>query len=523
MQLRHLKTIHPPQEGIAKVTAICWSPNNRRVAVVTTDRVVHLFDENGDRRDKFSTKPADAARVKNYMVRGMAWSPDSSKLAVAQSDNIVFVYKLGTEWGDRKSICNKFHQQVRIACTGGHSARQAAIASQTSQPSQPAERAGSGLSSITCVCWPSEHPHEVVFGLAEGKVKIGQLRSNKPLTLYSTDSYVVSCCARMDGNAVLSGHLDGSVYRFVFDESGRGALQTQVCQHTCVPYALAWGEAICAAGNDQKIVFYDNNGVVLQGWNWRKVVQNVDKLYTARSLRVFYGRLCIIANPNRLSPRSNPAQPCTNQAGVKNVDNLYTVTALGWKADGSRLCVGSLCGEYLLFKYIFSRLVADPPPPAISVEMYDACIHRYRYRGKFEFTYVSAPRDWCAHRPQIALRIRGAFLVTKINIYEDRFLIAHTPETLLMGDLDTCKLSEVPWQTTSKEKFLFDNERVCVICTQAELTLVEYGRNEVLGSCRTEYMNPHQLSVKVKTLPLNRVAEAAALAQLITHSDGTSF
>ena len=98
MQLRHLKTIHQPQEGIAKVTAICWSPSNKKLAVVTTDRVVHLCDENGERRDKFSTKPADSKGPKAYLVRGMAWSPDSTKLAIAQSDNIAFVYKLGSEW-----------------------------------------------------------------------------------------------------------------------------------------------------------------------------------------------------------------------------------------------------------------------------------------------------------------------------------------------------------------------------------------------------------------------------------------
>ena len=52
-----------------------------------------------EKKDKFSTKPADAAGPKNFMVRGMAFSPDSSKLAIGQSDNIVFVYKLGLEWG----------------------------------------------------------------------------------------------------------------------------------------------------------------------------------------------------------------------------------------------------------------------------------------------------------------------------------------------------------------------------------------------------------------------------------------
>ena len=161
MQLRHLKTIMPPIEGICKVTAITWSPNNKKLAVVTTDRVVHLCDENGERRDKFSTKPADSKGPKAYLVRGMAWSPDSTKLAIAQSDNIAFVYKLGSEWlvtrtrtrtrtrtptltrtrtrtltltrGDKKSICNKFQQ----------------------------------ASPVTCIVWPEQRPNELVLGLAE--------------------------------------------------------------------------------------------------------------------------------------------------------------------------------------------------------------------------------------------------------------------------------------------------------------------------------------------------------------------
>lgn len=63
------------------------------MAAVTTDKVVYLFDDNGDRRDKFKTKPADPSGAANYIVRAMAFSPDSTKLAIAQSDNIVFIYR----------------------------------------------------------------------------------------------------------------------------------------------------------------------------------------------------------------------------------------------------------------------------------------------------------------------------------------------------------------------------------------------------------------------------------------------
>ena len=37
-----------------------WSYNNVKLAVCTADRVVIMFDENGEKKDKFSTKPIDS-------------------------------------------------------------------------------------------------------------------------------------------------------------------------------------------------------------------------------------------------------------------------------------------------------------------------------------------------------------------------------------------------------------------------------------------------------------------------------
>lgn len=57
---RHVyRTPLPLQDGAAKVTCMAWSQNNAKFAVCTVDRVVLLYDEHGERRDKFSTKPAD--------------------------------------------------------------------------------------------------------------------------------------------------------------------------------------------------------------------------------------------------------------------------------------------------------------------------------------------------------------------------------------------------------------------------------------------------------------------------------
>ena len=138
---------------------------------------------------------------------------------------------------------------------------------------------------------------------------------------------------------------------------------------------------------------------------------------------------------------------------------MYTVTCLAWKQDGSRLTVGTLCG---------------------AVDLYDACIRRVRYKGKFEFTYVSKstvivkrlatgarivlkshfghevrrpnpnphphphPNPNLSPSPSASPSPRP-HQVEKVNVYEDRYLVALTHATLLLGDLESCKLSEVPW------------------------------------------------------------------------------
>lgn len=142
-----------------------------------------MFDDLGNRKDKFPTKPNDQGQ-KSYVVRTIEFSPDSTKIAVAQSDNIVYVYMVGADWGLKKTICNKF----------------------------PAS------SSVTSLVWPRERPKELFFGLAEGKVKMGTLKNNKAGVAYSTESYVVSLASNREGDQIISGHLDGSVMIYNIDQ-----------------------------------------------------------------------------------------------------------------------------------------------------------------------------------------------------------------------------------------------------------------------------------------------------------------
>lgn len=50
---------------------------------------------------------------------------------------------------------------------------------------------------------------------------------------------------------------------------------------------------------------------------------------------------------------------------------------------------------------------------------------------------------------------------------------------------------EVPIGTSHSVTVLSTLPQVCMIFNAGELTLVEYGSNDTLGSVRTEFMNPH--------------------------------
>jgi intraflagellar transport protein 172 len=150
----------------------------------------------------------------------------------------------------------------------------------------------------------------VCFGLADGKIKLGMLSTNKTYTLYThpDGAAVTALAAAPDGRGVVSGHADGSLYHFTFPEAqvgggrllgaapgfsgqkesscliirhepwrqamqleripppacmahaqdGRGpAGCTKLAHHSCTPCALAWGESIAATGPDCRVAFYD--------------------------------------------------------------------------------------------------------------------------------------------------------------------------------------------------------------------------------------------------------------------------
>ncbi|XP_050690071.1 intraflagellar transport protein 172 homolog [Eriocheir sinensis] len=468
MNIKHIKNILPPQDGAAKITAMAWSPNNIKLAVATAERVVLLFDEQGERRDKFSTKPADAKYgKKSYLVKAIAFSPDSTKLAIGQTDNIIYVYKIGEDWGEKKVICNKFVQS----------------------------------SQVTCLAWPVEGP--IVFGLLEGKVRAANIKSNKSQTLYQTDSYVVSIASNLRGTAFLSGHADGSVVRFYVADDPYQEPQGKIISHSCPPYALAWtSSSVVVAGCDKRVVVYSKMGKITQQFDYSRdaTEREFSAVVTSPS-----GQALVIGSYNRLRIFDyNTTRGMWDEKGTREFDGFYTITALAWKRDGSRLVCGTLCG---------------------AVELFDSVLRRSVWKNKWEMTYVGPSqvlvKPLAGSGPfgsrGVILRSQYGFEIHDVRIMgKDRYLVARTNETLLLGDLHRNLLSEVHWGVEpGSEKFYFDNENVCLIFNAGELSLVEYGNNDILGSVRTEFMNPHLISVRLNERRQRGIEDNKKMAYLL--------
>ena len=444
MQLKHMQSLTQPGEGIVKVTALCWAPSGKKLAICTTDRVVVMFDDEGNRRDRFSTKPADKG-PKNYVVRDMVFSPQSDKLAIAQSDNMIYVYKLGLEWGEKKSICNKY----------------------------------ANTSPVTCLAWPSKRPNELVFGLAEGKVRLGQMKVHKSPVLYSTESYVTAMCCNSAGNAIVAAHLDGSIYTCWFDGVDRGA--HVIAHHPCVPFALTWGTSIVVGGNDCQITFYDEDGGEEHSFDYSSDPQCHE--FTVASANPT-GDAVVVGNFDSLYVFTrNKDTMGWEEKGITRVENMYTVTTLGWKCDGDKLAVGNITGI---------------------VDLYDVCVKRVMHKGGFELTYVSHSQVIVRQvdtNTRIVVRSQYNCEIVKTNIYKNRYVVATTTDTLLLGDMETLKLSEIQWRGNGTEKLIFDTPTACVIYFAGEISIVEYGVNEILGSIRTSHINSYVLSLRINERP----------------------
>ena len=277
-------------------------------------------------------------------------------------------------------------------------------------------------------------------------------------------------------------------------------------QHASPPSALAWGAHVLVAAADGRVCFYgaegglertfDLSAAATGGAHWDWTCAAIAPSGEAAAVGCFGGfSLFSLGGAGGGEGGREWAL-----AATREVAGFYSTTALVWKPDGAKLAVGGFTG---------------------ASDIYDVCLRRTRYKGKFEFTYVSQSTvivKRLSNGTRIVLSSSFGYRIEGIHIHSDRYLTARTPATLLMGDLDSCRLSEIPWhqggeasggggrgrggaaapQPAATEKFLFNIwPTVCIVARSGELTLVEYGKTEPLGSVRSEHVVPRTLSVRI--------------------------
>jgi intraflagellar transport protein 172 len=437
--LKHSGNLQQASDGMRKVAAIAWSQNGKKIGIANSDKVVLLLDEFGNKKDKVNVKSIEK-QSKNFVIRDIAFSADGTLLAIAHSDKMIYVVKIGAEWGEDKKIVNKLNAS----------------------------------SSITCMTWPHGRPHEIYYGLADGKIKVGYLKNQKPGTVYATDSYVVNICSSYDSQFIMTGHYDGSVFTY--------NLQSQafkkIISYQTIPQSIGAGKNIVVAGNDGKVNFYDLKGNFLNRIDYSKDDDCRDFHGAAVNPN---GETVVLGNYNRFYVFNlNSKRNEWEEQSIIKINNYYNVTAMCWKSDGARFLTGNLCG---------------------SVDSFDISMRKYRYKDKFEINYISPSQIHILslenEQKSMISSVRG-YEISKVSILKDRYVIGHTNYTLVIGDLQTNKSSEFEWRGGGNEKFDMKNQNLCLIFNAGEVSVIEFGNNEILGTFRTEYVSPNMISAKIK-------------------------
>ncbi|KFD64150.1 hypothetical protein M514_12468 [Trichuris suis] len=294
MFVRYDKELIPYQGRLAPVQSIAWSPDSSRLAVCNSDNVIFLYDESGEKRDKFNTKSVDSKGEKlSYVVKGIVFSPDSTKLAVGQSDCSVFVYRLGQRWSDRKVICNKFLHK----------------------------------GPVTCLLWPSEQ--RIVVGSLEGRVRLANPKTNKCSTMYNTGVMVTSL-ASCDDQGFLSGHADGSIVMYAYQGASSSAAR-KFCSHSVAPYVLLWSQnTLIAAGSDRRVLVYDADGNLFQQLNYAN--ESTDREVSSAALSPG-GQSVALGSYDKFRTYSwSNKKSGWVEGDLILVKNMYTITAMSWKS-----------------------------------------------------------------------------------------------------------------------------------------------------------------------------------------------
>ena len=85
--------------------------------------------------------------------------------------------------------------------------------------------------------------------------------------------------------------------------------------------------------------------------------------------------------------------------------------------------------------------------------------------------------------------------------------MARTSQSLLVADTQTQKSSEVLWEFSEEEEFNFDNKGLALIKNRDEISAVQLGLDEILGSIRTDFYHKKLLSGRIHHVSNDKTAK----------------
>lgn len=441
MKIKHERTLLPPDPShiLSRIECCSWSGSGNRLALCTSinNQIVLFSGPSFERKEKFALKAVDKNFSRtSFVVKGISFSPDSNRIAIGQTDNVIYVYKVSEDGSDKKSVVGKY--ALPSACT--------------------------------CLYW---HDAGIVFGSADGKVKLVQTSTNRMANVISSNAMVISMAVA--GDDLVAGFLAGAV---VFTTIGSRDTSRQIATTTTPPFALTITSKrhVCVGGCDGKITFINLNLPANDPKGKQSLEFGTDINCCSASPS---GNLIVIASLEKLVIFIHDKYWRQNQ--VLEMSGGFLVTCISWTRDGGKMMAATVNGAVELFKFQWKKKVIG---------------------DRFQVDYVGGNQVVITDMTSgLKAVFRSASEIQDVKVVQEFFAVIRTQSTLIVGDMrnQETKTSEVEWTGMAQTglKYNFDYDNVVLVNIVGELYLIELGVNEFLASVRTDFVNPHLMSVRI--------------------------
>ena len=441
MQLKKESTLLPAnadfQNFRTSVHGISFTFDGKYVAVALNDRI-KIFDST-------SQKLLERLGTKCDYITSISFQPEASsencKLAVGHADGNLMLFKFSPRdandslfRNNKKTLVNKFEE----------------------------------TSPIVQLIW--NIPTEITYGLKNGVIKVGNLRSNVAQILYSIDSQLIGIS--MSNNYLISAHSNGQVQKYSFGTLLQEPSISKYLQlHAEISCVEATEESLAVGLCDEKcgLLFFDDEGKmevvdINTSIESNQTITTISKSPNGDIIAVGYYDRFDLYNRNTNNNR------WTNSETVK-VENMLAVTSFGWSPSGSQLLVGSSSGL---------------------LNVYSTKKRQYHLHDEFQITHMSLTdvlikrcnqtfgRDY--HITSLnGEEILGVEIISSLNCPVLRYVVARTNSSLILSDLnEESKVSQFDLTWTGEGEigkliYIEEDSNFCLVNHTSKVHIVEVG------------------------------------------------